>query len=277
MAVAATEVYVNTPSVLLWLNPQNSVSITGVDYPTETYRSQNLPITIYLSNAGDAKDVLVEVVSRDNPTLSSNIRLEGSSSLCNTTISLPARSAGDQSFSVKVTWIGPGGFCKLEQAATDKPFKALATDYQSFSPTIIASRAQGFDWSLTVTNVGNTAAHLTVQLYKKDPLILSDASGGTKQISNIRVGENRTVNFHFDIPHDASLGDHTLTVSFTTAYPDNGYYKDCTETSYHDYKVTIQESPIKTQIDNAGTLIAAVLAIGGGGTAITLLMGKRRR
>ena len=43
-----------------------------------------------------------------------------------------------------------------------------------------------------------------------------------------------------------------MTLSFTTTYPDISYYKDCKETTYHDYTVNIQESPIKTQIDNAG-------------------------
>jgi hypothetical protein len=275
VAIVGVEAYVNSPGILLWINPENSVSITDIAYPPEAYRSQNLPVTVYLSNVGDSKDVLLELSSKDNSVLSSSIQLD--SATANTTIWLPLKTAGEQGFSIKVTWVGPGSFWKQEQASTDKTFMVLAADYDTTSPTRIASRAQGFDWTLSVTNTGNTPADLTVQLYKKDPLILSDNSGGTQQISNIQVSETRTVGFHFDVPSDASIGDHTMTLSFTTTYPGTSYYKDCKETTYHDYTVTIQESPIKTQIDNAGYIIAAVLALGGGGTIVTLLMGKRRR
>ena len=276
-AVIAVAFYIYTPRILAWVNPDNSVSIEGVSYPQDAYRGQNLPITVYLSNIGDTKDVLVEIASKDNPTLSSTLKIDESPSKDNATIWLPVKSLGDQAFSVQVTWIGPGGFCKIQQDSTDKPFRALAADYKTSSPTVIASRAQGFDWSLTVNNIGNTPADLAIQLFNKDPLILADNSGGTQQLSNIQVGETRTIGFHFDVPSDASLGDHTMTLSFTTAYPEIAHYKDCKETTYHEYTITIQESPIKTQIDNAGYLIAAVLALGGGGTIFTLLMGKRRR
>lgn len=277
VATIATVSYIYIPSILAWVNPDNSVSIEGVSYPQDAYRGQNLPITVYLSNIGDTKDVLVEIASKDNPTLRSTLKIDASQSKDKITILLPVRSLGDQSFRVQVTWIGPGGFCKIQQNSTDKPFRALAADYKTSSPTVIASRAQGFDWSLTVTNIGNTPADLAIQLFNKDPLILSDNSGGTQQLSNIQVGETRTIGFHFDVPSDAILGDHTMTLSFTTSYPEIAYYKDCKETTYQDYTVTIQESPIKTQIDNAGYLIAAVLALGGGGTVFTLIMGKRRR
>lgn len=270
--------YIYTPSLLLWVNPSNAVSITGISYPLEAYRSQNLPVTVYLSNIGDSKDVLLEVSSKDNSMLSSNIRLDAATA--NTTIWLPLKTAGEQGFSVKVTWIGPGGVWKQEQGSADKTFKVLAADYETSSPTKIASRAQGFDWTTTIKNTGNTPADLTVQLYKKDPFILSDNSGGTQQISNIQVGETRTVGFHFDVPSDASLEDHTITLSFTTDYPDTSYYKDCKETTSHDYTVTIQESPLKTQLDNAAYWTNAVLGIAGIGsigTVVALVMGKRRR
>jgi uncharacterized membrane protein len=275
-AIALSEAYVNSPTLLLWLNPENSISITAVDYPPVAYRSQSLPITIHLSNAGDAKDVLVEVISMDNPTLSSSIRLDGSSSTGNTTILLPLKTTGNQSFSVKVTWIGPSGFCKINQNSTDKSFEVLAADYDASSPTIVASRAESFSWTLSVTNTGNTPANLTVQLYKKDPLILSDASGGTVKIANIQVGETRAVSFQFAVPHDASLGDHTLTVSFTTTYPNIAYYTDCKEAYYQNFNYNIQESTIKTQLDNTGYILAAAVAllvvVGGG----TVLAGKGR-
>lgn len=270
--------YFNSPQLTLWINPENSVSITDVTYPPTAYRSQNLPVTIYLSNVGDSKDVLLEVSSKDNSMLSSNIRLD--SATANTTISLPLKTAGEQGFSIKVTWVGPGGFWKQEQAVVDKTFKVLAADYETSSPTRIASRAQGFDWTATVTNTGNTPADLTVQLYKKDPFILSDNSGGTQQISNIQVGETRTVGFHFDVPSDASLEDHTITLSFTTSYPDTSYYKDCKETTSHDYTVTIQESPLKTQLDSAAYLTNAVLGlagISGIGGVFALMMKKKGR
>lgn len=267
-------VYLNSPQLALWINPENRVSITGVAYPPEAYRSQNLPVTVYISNVGDSKDVLLELSSKDNSVLSNTIRLD--TATANTTIWLPLKTAGEQGFSIKVSWIGPGGFWKQEQALTDKTFKVIAADYDTSSPTRIASRAQGFDWTLSVTNTGNTPADLTVQLYKKDPLILSDNSGGTRQIPNIQVGETRTIGFHFDVPSDASLKDHTITLSLTTNYPDSTLYRDCKEVTYRDYTVTIQESPIKTQIDNAGYIIAAVFALVGGGTLFTLL-GKRRR
>jgi hypothetical protein len=270
--------YLNSPQLVLWLNPENSVSITDVDYPLEAYRSQNLPITIYLSNVGDPKDALLELSSKDSPVVSSNIRLD--SSTANTTVWLPLKTSGEQGFSIKVTWVGPGGFWKHEQASTDKTFRVLAADYDTSSPTRIASRAQGFDWTLTVTNTGNTPADLTLQLYKKDPLILSDNSGGTQQISNIQVGETRAIGFHFDVPSDASLEDHTITLSFTNAYPNTNYYKDCKETTYRDYTITIQESPLKTQLDNAAYWTNAVLGlagIGSIGTFIAIAMGKKRR
>jgi hypothetical protein len=273
--IAATEVYVNSPNILLGLNPENSVAIADVSYPQQAYRGQNLPITIHLSNIGNAKDVLVEVASMDSPTMSSQIRLDSSTS--NTTIYLPLKTEGTRSFNVKVSWTGPGGYCKIEQNATDETFEVLAADYDCSPSAVVASRAESFGWTLSITNTGNTPADLTIQLSQKDPLILSDGSGGTAQISNIEAGETRSVTFHFDVPHDASLGDHAITVSLTTTYPDTPYYKDCKEVTYQSFNYNIQESTIKTQIDNAGYIIAAVLAIGGGGTVITLIMGKRRR
>jgi hypothetical protein len=278
VAVVGVEAYVSSPGILLWINPENSVSITDVAYPPEAYRSQNLPITVYLSNVGDSKEVLLELSSKDNSVLSSNIQLN--SATANTTIWLPLKTAGEQGFSLKVTWIGPGGFWQNEQASADKTFKVLAADYETSSPTKIASRAQGFDWTATIKNTGNTPADLTIQLYKKDPFILSDNSGGTQQISSIQVGETRTISFHFDVPSDASLQDHTMTLSFTTNYPDTSYYKDCKETTYHDYNVTVQENPLKTQLDSAGYWMTAVLGlagISGIGGFVALLMGKRRR
>jgi hypothetical protein len=274
LAVLAAVAYVNSPTILLWLNPQDSISISGVSYPAEVYRSQNLPVTVYLSNIGDSKDALVELISKDNPILSNVVLLESGNSVTNTTIWLPIRSAGDQACTVKVSWIGPGGFCKLEQNSTDKSFKALAADYDFSSMPKFASRAQEFDWTLTVKNIGNTPADLTVQLTKKDPLIVSPSD--TKQI-NIQVGETRSVDFHFIVPSSADMGDHTITVSFITTYPDTAYYKNCKETTTRDYVVTIQESTVKTQIDNAGYIITAVLALGGGVAAFTTLRGRRRR
>ncbi len=276
VSIAAVS-YIYSPSLLAWVDPENCVSIQGVSYPQEAYRGQNLPITVYLSNTGDTKDVLVEVASKDNPTLSSTLRIDELKPNGTTTLWLPVKSWGNQSFSIHLTWIGPGGLCKIQQDSIDKPFRALAADYKTSSTTLIASRAQGFDWSSRVTNTGNTVADLAVQLYKKDPLILSDDSGGTQQIPSLQVGETRAVGFHFDVPSDADLGDHTIILSFITTYPDTNFYQDCGETTYYDYIVTIQESSIKTQIDNAGYLIGAVLALGGGGTIFTLLMGKRRR
>jgi hypothetical protein len=276
--VIAGVAYINSPQFALWFTPENSVSVTDVTYPNEGYRSQNLPVTVYISNVGDSKDVLLEVSSKDNSVLSSSIRLDAATA--NKTIWLPLKTAGDQGFSIKVTWVGPGGVWKQEQDAIDKTFRVLAADYETSSPTKIASRVQGFDWTATIKNTGNTPADLTVQLYKKNPFILSDNSGGTQQISNIQVGETRTIGFHFDVPSDASLEDHTITLSFTSNYPDTSYYKDCKETTSYDYTVTIQESPIKTQLDSAAYFTNAVLGlagISGIGGVFALMMKKKGR
>ena len=123
LAIVASEAYVNSPGILLWVNPENSVSIQTC-LPPEAYRSQNLPITVYLSNVGDSKDVLLELSSKDNSVQSSTIRLDNPTA--NTTIWLPLKTAGEQAFNIKVTWIGPGSFWKHEQASADKTFKVMA-------------------------------------------------------------------------------------------------------------------------------------------------------
>jgi hypothetical protein len=274
-AVALTEAYVNSPTILLWLNPKNNISITDVEYPSVAYRSQTLPITVFLSNTGDAKDALVEVASMDNPTISSNIQLSGRSG--NTTFWLPLKIEGNQSFSVSVTWIGPGGYCQIAENTSDKPFEVLAADYDCTSPSVIASRAQGWDWTISVTNTGNTPANLTLTLFKNDPLILSDNSGGTAEMDNLGIGEERSVTFHFDVPDGASLGDHTITVCLTTTYPDIAHYGDCKEVTYQSFNYNVQESPIKTELNNANYLLVAalgiVITIAGAGAILT---GKRK-
>jgi hypothetical protein len=273
-----TEAYVNSPTILMWINPENRISIAGVYYPPQAYRSQNLPITVCLSNTGDSKDVIVEVASMDSSTLSNNIRLDGSQSTVNTTFWLPLNKEGNQSFSIAIIWSGPGGFCRIEQNSTNEQFEVLGADYDCASPTVIASQAESFDWTISITNVGNTPANLTVQLCNNNPLILSDDSEGTALIPNIQVGETCSVNFNFDVPYSASLGDHYITVSLTTKYPDIAYCQNCQEVSYQDFNYNIQASPIKTQLDNTSYLLGSVLGIAVVCAAIiAVLTGKSRR
>ncbi len=274
LAVATVSAYVSTPSILLWLNPNNCVAISEVSYPNEVYRSQNLPVTVRLFNIGDPKDVLVELVSKDNPVLSNIVAIPSGNSGADTTILVPIKTAGNQAFTVKTSWIGPGGICKLKQNSTDQPFQALAADFDTSSLPKFASRAQEFDWTLNVKNTGNTPADLSAQLNKKDPLIVS--SSDTREIAKIQVGETRSVDFHFIVPSSANLGDATISVTFTTTYPDTSYYKNCKESFTGDYLVTIQESPVKAQIDNAGYLLTALLVLGGGGAGATTFLRKRR-
>jgi hypothetical protein len=277
VAICVTEAYVNSPTILMWINPENSISINGVYYPTQAYRSQDLPITVCLSNIGDAKDVIVEVASMDSSTLSNNIQLDGSQSRVNTTFWLPLSKEGNQSFSIEAIWAGPGGFCRIEQNSTNEQFEVLGADYECTSPTVIASQAEGFEWTLSVTNVGNTPANLTVQLCNNSPLILSDNSESTALIPNIQVGETCSVNFNFDVPYSASLGDHTITISLTTAYPDIDYYHNCQEVTYQTFNYNIQASSIKTEIDNTSYLLGSVLGLAVICAAIFAVLTKKRR
>jgi hypothetical protein len=274
LTIFSVEAYVNSPTILLWMNPQNGIKVTVVSYPSEVYRSQSLPITVCLSNVGDPKTALVDIVSIDNPTLSSEISLGNSKSATNTTFMLPIISSGQQAFAVNVYWIGPGGFCQLQENSTDEPFTALAADYQCSSGPMFASRSQDFDWTLTVTNVGNTPANLAIQLVGIDPLIVY--SSDTQQIANINVGETKSVDFQFVVPSSASLGDHTITVSFTTTYPNIPNYNDCTETYTHDFVVNIQQSPVIAEINNAETYLVAVLGLVGVCMAM-MYASKRKR
>jgi hypothetical protein len=266
--------YLNSPAILAWVNPQNGISIIDVSYPTEIYRTQRLPIVVTLQNlGGDSKSALVEVISKDDVPLKSIVSLREQGSIANASLSLPVTSYGDEAFTVKVSWIGPGGLCKLEQDSIDKPVSVLAAEYDTSSTPKFASKAQEFDWTLTTKNIGNAVANLTIQIGKKDPLIIS--SSDTQQITNIKVGETRSTVFHFIVPSSADLGNCKITASFTTSY-ETVHYEDFKETTSNDYTVTIQESPIKTQIDNANYLIGAVLALGSSLAVISFLKKRRK-
>jgi len=247
--VAVGWAYFNSPQIVLWLNPRNGITIEGVSYPDAVYRSQSLPVSVTLANYGpDSKDVKLEVISKDTQ-LQQNVWLSGLDSRTNITIWLPITSIGNQAFTVNAYWVGPGGFRTIKENSTDRIFVALGADYDT-SATKFASRGEDFDWMLTVKNYGNTETNLTIQIIKKDPLIIS--SPDTQKIDNLQVGETRSANFHFIVPSTANLGDMTIQVKYLTTYPETQYYKDSTETFTSNYVVTIQESIIKTQIDNLG-------------------------
>jgi hypothetical protein len=275
LSIVVVEAYVNTPKIILWFNPQNHVSISDVTNPGEIYRTQSLPIIITLQNFGsDSKNALLEIISKDYPTLTHEVWLSGDNSKVNTTFWLPVNSGGEQAFTAKLSWIGPSGICKLEQDSKDKSFLSLAADYKIDCSPKTASRAQEFDWTLKTTNTGNTPANLTVQIGKKDPLIIS--STDTQQITNLQVGETRQTVFHFIVPSSASLGDCTITVNLTTTYPDSFLYQSTQETSSRSYIVTIQESPIKTEIENTQYFVVALIALLGSCALLFTMFNKRR-
>jgi hypothetical protein len=270
-SIAVAAAYIDSPNIASWLNPENRIVISDVTYSARVFRSETVPISITVQNFGsDSKSALVELITKNDPIRTAEVSLSASESKVNTTIWLPIKTAGEQAFTIKVSWVGPGGYCKIEQNSSDKSFLALAADYKtSYSPKF-ASKAQEFDWELSITNTGNTAADLTVQIAKKDPLIISSAD--TEKLDNLQVGETRSAVFHFIVPSTANLGDCTITVNLITTYPTS---EEIQETTTNNYALTIQESTIVTQLGNMGYIVGALfLALSAGG--ILTMMRKKR-
>jgi hypothetical protein len=263
--------YVNWPSILSQLSPQERLEVVDVTYPLNAYRAQNLPILISLVNKGEVgKNVLVEVLSTDSPTISNKTSLTASGSVADVLINLPISTIGTKSFKVNVYWVGPGELCKVYQTSIDKTFTALAAEYDVVPNSNIASIAEHFDWNLAVTNIGNTPAnHLVIRVADEGPLIISTPDSQT--LDDLHVGETRQVGFRFSVPHDTPEGKRTILLDFTT------YYPDCKETCSQAFTITLQKSPLQVDVGNAtstlvvlGTLATAVVAFGA-------IFGKKRR
>lgn len=80
-----------SPSILSFIFPHEHVQLVDVKYPNEVYRSNDLPISVSVSNVGGfGKDALIEIYSKDNPTLSLRTSLSTQSLVVNQTIFLPS-------------------------------------------------------------------------------------------------------------------------------------------------------------------------------------------
>jgi len=268
-SVSITSLSIFSPYVISFIFPQEHIQLVDVKYPSEVYRSDNVPILVSVANVGGiGKDVLIEVSSKDNPTISLETSVNASVPVVNLPISLPVKTMGEQAFTVKVSWIGLFGVCKVEQESVDKTFKCLAADYEVTSSPSFANIAENFDWSLQIVNVGNTAAeHLIVQVVEKDPLSIIQPD--SKTIDNFGVNESKEITFSFSVPHDANEGDCIIKVNFITTYT-NG----ATEILSHDFTVKLQKSPTEVQIGNSVYWIYAIAALI---IAILFLVGVSKR
>lgn len=240
--------YLNWPTILSF-DSEESVKLVDVSYPSAIYRTQNLPISVRLENQGnDAKDVMVEVISTYNPTLTNRAHLQGLGSVVDVLVNLPVRNFGDQSFKIMVYWVGPGEICQIYEDSADRSFTGLAADYNIVPLNSVASIAEHFNFALNVTNVGNTLAdRLLVKIANEGPLILSGLD--TQTIDNLEPGETGMVSFDFSVPHDAKEGKTAITVDFTTCYP------TCQEACSQSLAITLQKSPVQVDIENMTELV----------------------
>jgi len=255
-SVSITSLSIFSPSVISFIFPQEHIQLVDVKYPSEVYRSDNVPISVSVANVGGiGKDVLIEVSSKDSPTLPLETLLNAQGPVTNLTIFLPVKTRGEQAFTVKVYWIGFLGIYKEEQQSVDKTFKVLAADYEVTPSPSFANIAENFDWSLQIVNVGNTAAeHLIVQVVEKDPLSIIQPD--SKTIDNFGVNESRKITFSFTVPHDANEGDCTIKVNFITTYSSG-----VAEVLSHDFTVKLQKSPTQVQIENTQFWLLAIAGL----------------
>jgi len=259
--------FANWPSILTQINPKEKIDLVSVTCPQTAYRSQNLPISINIMNTGNVrKDVLVEVLSPNIDRLTNKTSLS-TGATTNLVINLPVKSYGDQSFKVKVYWVGVGEYCKIEQASVDKSFTGLAADYEIIPINSIASLAQHFDWSINLKNTGNTPAEkIVVKIIDEGQLIISTPD--TQIIKNLGVGQTQQVSFGFSVPHDAKEGKSSIMIDLTTSYP------SCNEAYSQTFGITLQKSQAQVDLENATSMIYWIIPLV---AAIMILLGLASR
>jgi hypothetical protein len=166
----------------------------------------------------------------------------------------------------------PGAICNIEQTSTqDGTFLALGADYKNTPSPLFASIAENFDWTLTVLNDGNTVvSNLVVQVVRKDPLSIFPPDSQT--VNNLEVSQTKQFVFRFAVPHDAEEGNSTITVSFTTTYPDGSV-----EIFSEDFILTLQKSPIQVEAENLSHWIYVFGAIGIALAATFAIINQKRR
>jgi flagellar basal body-associated protein FliL len=75
LVTLAFVIYLYCPIIISWQNPQEGIDIVDVKYPNNAHRTQELPVFVSIINVGEsAKDVLVEVSSKDSPTITNGLK-----------------------------------------------------------------------------------------------------------------------------------------------------------------------------------------------------------